>query len=86
MLVDSGEDAARKKGGFLSLVRKQNGSIGHETRIARVFFARVRFSLISRGIRNSRRTNGRQEKNIRKGASAVFARDLFGANPADDVT
>lgn len=29
-------------------------------------FARVRFSLISRGVRNSRRTNGCQEKNIRK--------------------
>lgn len=32
------------------------------------------------------RTDGRQEKNVRMGTSAVFARDLLGANPADDVT
>lgn len=33
----------------------------------------------------TRRTNGRQEENVR-GRSVVFARDLLGANSADDVT
>jgi len=65
--VDSGEGVVKKNGGVLCLSLANKAGIS-DTKYAsqRMLFARVRFSLISRGVRYSRRTNGRQEKNIRK--------------------
>lgn len=92
-----GKEAAKKNGDvllFLSLIREESGDRMSDTKYASqecLFRARAIFSLIVREeslkFAGQLRTDERATKRERMlGASVVFARDLLGANSADDVT